>query len=39
MGFRCVGRLERVGFKFGEVLDVATYQLDLEAIRQAQQQG
>lgn len=39
MGFRCVGRLERVGFKFGEVLDVATYQLDLEAIRQAQQTG
>jgi L-amino acid N-acyltransferase YncA/transposase len=39
MGFRCVGRLERVGFKFGEVLDVATYQLDLESIRQAQQQG
>jgi L-amino acid N-acyltransferase YncA/transposase len=38
MGFRCVGRLERVGFKFGEVLDVATYQLDLEVIRQAQQQ-
>jgi L-amino acid N-acyltransferase YncA/transposase len=39
MGFRCVGRLERVGFKFGEILDVATYQLDLETIRIAQQQG
>ena len=39
MGFKCVGRLERVGFKFGEVVDVATYQLDLEAIRHAQQQG
>lgn len=39
MGFRCVGRMERVGFKFGEVLDVATFQLDLEAIRLAQQQG
>lgn len=38
MGFKCVGRLEKVGFKFGQVLDVATYQLDLDAIRQAQQQ-
>lgn len=38
MGFKCVGRLERVGFKFGEVVDVVTMQLDLEALRHAQQQ-
>lgn len=38
LGFKCVGRLERVGFKFGEVVDVATLQLDLEALRNAQQQ-
>ncbi|OQN97106.1 hypothetical protein B0A48_17202 [Cryoendolithus antarcticus] len=33
MGFRQVGRLDRVGFKLGKWVDVVMLQLDLEALR------